>query len=430
MADQAVISATHFVLGVTLARLTPAANYGAWALAVGVLLILASVQSAVVTTPLTILGAAREEAALRRWVSALLAGQAVLAAALAALLAAGALAFGLASGDRALAGALAALAGALVFVQAQEFCRRVLFLRLAVARVLANDAVFCGLQAAGVAALWWLDRRAGGAGAWLSAANVLHVTAGAALAASALGLYQVRKLLSMRGLSGAGALLREAWEMGRYNLGAHAGSVVLLYGNRFVAAALGGTVSVAMLEAPRLLVAPLHVASISAAGVTVPRAAQAYAGGGRKGLLAFLTPVAAVWAGGFLAYALVLAVAPGFWLRLLYGGAFAGAEPVLVLWCVCYAVAGLRVLPATALRVTRRWAAVMWTSLAAGGAMLATALPLGALLGVKGVVLGRLVGDVTALAGLTAAFARASGPAAAAPRDDRGADAPGPRAGQ
>jgi O-antigen/teichoic acid export membrane protein len=411
VADQAVISATNFAVGVTLARLTPAVNYGAYALAIGVMLILASVQAAIVTTPLTILGAARVGDDQRRWVSALLAGQVVLGAALAAVLAVAALAVGRAWGDRTLAGALAALAGALFFVQVQEFCRRVLFLRPTVGRVLVNDVVYCGLQVAGVAALWSLDRRTGAAGAWLSAANVLHVTAGAALVATALGLYQVRELLGRQSLAAAAALLREAWQMGRYNLGAHAGSIVLLYGNRFVAAVFGGTVSVAMLEAPRLLVAPLHVFSISAGSVTSPRAAVEYARGGRKALFRFLLPVAALWAAGHFAYVLMIALAPGFWLRLFYGDKFEGAATILVLWCLCYATASLRVLPGTALRVTRHYAVLMWSSLAAGCVMVAAAVVLCMYLGVEGAVLGRLIGDLALLGFLIAAIVRRLRPA-------------------
>jgi O-antigen/teichoic acid export membrane protein len=404
--DQAMLSATTFVIGLVLARFTTPGNYGAWALAVGVQLVLGGIQSAVVITPLTILGAPRTGDDLRRWVSALLAGQVAVSLCFTVLLATASVAVGRASTDPTLSRALAGLSVAILFVHAQEFCRRVLFLRLAAGRVLLNDLVYCSLQVVGVTALWALDRRSGTAGEWLSAGNIFLATAAAALAGTMVGLWQARELLSGRRLIGARALLREAWEMGRFNLGGQVGSTILLYANRFVAAAFGGTVGVAMLEAPRLLVAPLHVVSISAGSVTTPRAAVAYATGGRKALLGFLVPVAALWTGGFLAYALVVAVAPGFWLQLFYGDKFKGTETILVLWCLCYAISGLRVLPASALKVVRHYRVVMWSSLTAGCVMVAAALVLCPHLGVEGVVLGRLTGDIVLLALLVAAFVK------------------------
>ena len=423
-ADQAMLSATSFVIGITLARLTSPGNYGAYALAIGVLLVLSGVQSSVVTSPLTILGAPRTGDELRRWVTTLLAGQVGLAVLLGTLVAIAALVVGRTSADPALGRALAALSLAIVFVQTQEFCRRVLFLRLAAGRVFLNDAVYCGLQLAGLAAIWRLDRGAGGTGEWLTGANVLVATAIAAFVATLVGLRQTRGFLIRERPAGASLLLREAWEMGRYSLGGHVGGSMLLYANRFVVAAFGGMAAVATLEAPRLLVAPLHVFAISAGSVASPRAAVEYARGGRKALFRFLLPVAALWTAGYFSYVLMIGLAPGFWLRLFYGDKFEGASTILVLWCLCYATASLRVLPGTALRVARHYAVLMWSSLAAGCVMIAAAVVLCMYFGVEGAVLGRLVGDLTLLGLLVTAIVRRLRPADEQ-RPERAADADG-----
>ncbi len=405
-ADQAMLSATNLVIGLALARFTTPDTYGAYALAIAVMLVLSGVQAAVVTTPLTILGAPREGDDLRRWVSTLLAAQIALALALGGLLAAVAVIARHASPESSLPGVLLCVTVAFFFVQTQEFCRRVLYLRLLAGRVLLNDLVYCSLQIAGIATLWVLDRRPGASGVWLSGSNVFLATAVSALAGTAVGLWQTRGFLTAERHGGAGALLREAWGMGRFNLAGQAGHVLLQFASRFVAAAYGGTVGVAMLEAPRLLVAPLHVIGIGAGSVSAPKAAIAHARGGTKALMAFLTPVAALWAAAFLGYALLIAAAPGFWLRLLYGNAYAGTESILVVWCFCYALLGLRVLPATALRVTRHYSAIMWASLAAGVVVIAASAILCSRLGVAGAALGRLAGEVVLMTLLVAAFVR------------------------
>lgn len=405
-ADQAMLSATNLLVGLALARYTAPDTYGAYALAIGIMFVLGGVQSALLTIPLTILGAPREGDDLRRWVSTLLAAQVALALALGVLLAAVSLIARHASPDSSLPGVLLGLAAALFFVQTQEFCRRVLYLRLLAGRVLLNDLVYCSLQIAGIATLWALDRRPGASGGWLTGGNVFLAMAVSALAGTAVGLWQARCFLTAERHASAGALLREAWAMGRFNLGAQAGHVMLQYASRFVAAGFGGTVGVAMLEAPRLLVAPLHVIGISAGSVSAPKAAIAHAKGGTKALMAFLTPVAALWTAAFLGYALVIAAAPGYWLRLLYGNAYAGTERILVVWCFCYAILGLRILPATALRVTRHYSAIMWSSLAAGVVVIAASAALCSRLGVEGAALGRLAGEVVLMSLLVEAFFR------------------------
>jgi O-antigen/teichoic acid export membrane protein len=181
---------------------------------------------------------------------------------------------------------------------------------------------------------------------------------------------------------------------------------MFLLANRVAAAAAGGPAGVALLEAPRLLVAPLQVVGASAGNLTTPRAARAFARGGRGALLHFITPVAATWTVVFAAYAAVVAAAPGFWLRLVYGGKYAGAETILVLWCATYALTGTRVVPASALRVTRNNAAVMWAAVAAGATVLAATAVLAAWLGVTGAAIGRLVGEITLVVLVAVAFFR------------------------
>jgi O-antigen/teichoic acid export membrane protein len=407
--DQAFLSATNFVIGILVARFTAPSIYGAYALVLGVLLALQGVQAALITTPLTILGAPREGDELQRFVSALgLAQVALSAAASVACLAIAVIGWLLAAGDEVMR-AFLGLGVACFFIQTQEFFRRVLFCRLLPAKVLLNDSLYCALQLAGLSALWLLERRSGGAAIWLNSRNVLFVTGFSALVGSVMGFAQARAFFLLRVPPDLRTILVEAWEMGRYGLGSQVGQVMFILANRLAAAGAGGTVGVAELEAPRLLVAPLQIIGTSAGSLAAPRAAQVYSRGGRTALLRFLRPVAALWSGSFLAYAAVVAVAPGFWLRMFYGTKYAGTETILVFWCLSYALLGVRVLPQSALRVTRHYSETMWANLAAGGVVVVASVLLSVRFGVVGAASGRFLGEAALTGLLTVMFLRRVG---------------------
>ena len=405
MTDQVLLSATNFVTGMLLARFAAPGTYGAYALAFGTLLVLQGIQSALITSPLTILGAPREGDDLRRFVSALAIAQVALGLGMSALcLLFSGVGIGLAPGAE-VPRVFLAMGAASFFVQSQEFCRRVLYARLLPGRALLNDVVFCCLQLGGVSALWLLDRHhAGGAEPWLCGRNVFFAMGISALAGTLTGIIQARSFFLPGKPNGLRGLLAEAWEMGRFGLGAQAGQAMFLLANRLAAAGAGGTIGVAMLEAPRLLVAPLQIIGASAGTLSAPRAARAYASGGKRALLRFLSPIAAVWAAAFVGYAAIIAAAPGFWLRAFYGQKYSGAETILVLWCLTYALIGLRVLPQSALRVTRNYSVTMWASLAGGGVVVVVSGVFAAWLGVPGAAIGRLVGEVVLMTVLVTGF--------------------------
>jgi len=403
--DQALLSATNFVTGVLLARYTVPSVYGAFALAFGVLLALQGLQMALITGPLTVLGAPREGEDLRRFASALALAQVVLglAGSLFCLLAA-AVGRGLAASSEVIAVFLG-LGVACLFVQLQEFFRRLLYSRLLPGRALVNDTVYCTLQLAGVVALWLLDRRGSGpAAGWLCGRNVFLAMAVSALAGTFTGFVQTRAFLLSRPPSDLVSQLKEAWRMGKFGLGQQAGNAMFHLANRLAAAMVAGTPGVAMLEAPRLLVAPLNIVGISAGSLTTPHAARAYAAGGKPALLGFLKPVAIAWAVGFGAYTGLIAAAPSFWLHTFYGAKYAGAETIVVLWCLSYFLLGLRVLPGSSLSVTRNYDVTMWAGLTGGAAVIAASMLLAAWKGVTGAALGRLVGDAVLLAVLVVGF--------------------------
>jgi O-antigen/teichoic acid export membrane protein len=404
--DQMLLSATSFITGMLLAKSTSPATYGAFAIVYGVLLVLQGIQGALLTTPLTLLGAPRQGTQLQRFVSSLAIAQVALGLAASVLCIVIAVIDRLVEAGGVVPGVFLGLGVACFFLQAQEFLRRLLYARLLPGRVLLNDSLYCALLLGSLASLWVLERGSGGAGVWLTGRNVFFAMGLSALAGSLMGMAQTRALFSWRVPPDLRELVAEAWDMGRYGLGSQLGQAMFVLANRLAAAGAGGTVGVAMLEAPRLLVAPLQIIGTSAGSLAAPRAAQAYSRGGRSGLLRFLIPIGTLWTGSFVAYALTVGVAPAFWLRAFYGAKYAGTELILVLWCLTYALLGLRVLPQAALGITKHYDLTMWANLAAGGVVVVASVMLSVWFGVVGVALGRLIGEVVLTGLLTAIFVR------------------------
>jgi len=396
--DQALLSGTNFITALVLARYTGKTEFGAYVLAFSALLFINGLQNALLTGPMTILGAPREGDDLKRYVSTLavlqMEGGALLA--LLALAVVGVMAYAEVSPE--LKGAFLGMAGAVFFVQSQEFCRRFFFTKLLVRKVFFNDAIFCLLKLAGLYALWKLD--AGGnsynTGSWLTSRNVFFLIAVSALAASIVGLFQLREFLVTK-LKVYRAYILENWSFGKWVLGGFIGSSLLIHANNFIVAAFAGIAGAAMLEAPRLILAPLQVLTFAGQNVLTPKAADKYGKSGKKGLIDFLRPVVVLWGIFFLCYALVIALAPDFWLKLFYGARYEGAGGILILWAAVYAVMGLYVMQNTVLLVLRRTDLLMYVRLAAGTLVLVFSAWLSARYGANGAAGARLIGEIALL---------------------------------
>src|SRR5207249_267964 len=73
--DQAVLSATNFLLSIILIKSVPKSEYGYYSIATAILLFLVSIQNAVVTTPLLVLLITKKGDDKQRYVTALYFGQ-------------------------------------------------------------------------------------------------------------------------------------------------------------------------------------------------------------------------------------------------------------------------------------------------------------------------------------------------------------------
>lgn len=209
IADQAFFATSNFALNVLLARWLPAAEYGAFAVAYSVFLLLAMVHSALLIEPLLVFGAGRHEQVFATYLRRVVRGHALtagLAAAGVLVAAAGVL---VAAGPGPFPSALLALGIAAPFVLYQWLARRACYVQGRVREAAFAGAGYMTLVLGGAYALFTTGA--------LSVASALALMGAASLVT---GAWLMRRLgLHLRGPAlDARATAREHWHYGRWVL--------------------------------------------------------------------------------------------------------------------------------------------------------------------------------------------------------------------
>jgi O-antigen/teichoic acid export membrane protein len=398
--DQGVVSGTNFLTGFLLARLCSQEEYGAYVLAFSILLFVNGLQFALVTGPMMVLGAPKEGEEMKGFFSALGAVQGLIGLALAVVAISAALVIGAFDGsNESFRAALLGMGVALFFIQAQEFFRRLLFTKLLTHRVLLNDIIYSGLLLAGLFFLW----RTGG-GTWspgtpgyLSGGSVLSCIGAAALFASVLGLLQCKGFLAPA-LVGTKKHLQETWKFGKWGLLGLAGGTATIQANTWIIGGLGGQVSVASVEAPRLILAPLQIFMFGLANVFTPRAAGVYSHDGERGLLGFLKRAMVPWIVLLVVFGSSMILFGKTILDYMFGLKYSEQFPLLILWTAIYITIGLRQVHGYGLTAIKRPDLGVRVSLVVGSL---TLLLTGVLMVQGGITLAlsaRLIGELISLA--------------------------------
>ena len=337
--DQGILSATNFFTGLMLARLCSKEEFGAYALAFAVMVTANGLQGALVTGPMTVLGAPRVGDDWRRHATTMALAQAVLGLGLVVVTCAvsAILLWSGVIGCR-LGGVLLAMSGALFFIQAQEFCRRILYTRLRAWRVLLNDACCCTAQVAGLLLLWRL-----GGGSWraggqqptpglLNSANAFLCLGAGAVAGTMLGLWQVRYDF-IGGKLAVTAHLRETWSFGKWGLISAVAALGYNQSVYYILGAIVGTEGVALFEGPRIVVAPCILIAMAWSNVVGPILASRYAKNGFGDMVRFLKRASAALMVCVTAILIIVVAFPHGLLSLIVGDKYAADTSILLLWC-------------------------------------------------------------------------------------------------
>ena len=394
--DQSLLSATNFITSFLLARLCTEQEFGSFAIAFSLLLFTGGIQQALVIVPMSVLGASRSGDEFKAYVRGTACCQLLLVLATATIAVMASLVFLASTGNTELTEVLLAMSTVMLPVHAKEFLRRFFLTKLQVWKGLAIDVMSSALQLAGLIALWgfgsdgWSPSNPG----MLTAARTFWVVGLAALAALVLGLILSRGVVRLSVMDFRSAL-RENWSFGKWQLGQQMGIFGFNQANVLVVAAFLGRSGAAMLEAPRLLVAPLQILVMAATTILTPKASQAFVSGGIRKAMRVVLPAALFLEATTVAYLVVLLCCPWL-LEAIFGPKYAGASLILMLWATAYLFISPKIMMGSLLSSVRRPDLTMYSFLIAGAVMITLSASMVPILDVPGSLLARCVAEASA----------------------------------
>jgi O-antigen/teichoic acid export membrane protein len=380
LTDQAVVSATNFLTNVMLARFMGLREFGIFALAWMSVLFVNSLQNALIVAPMMSIGPKQEEKDRAFYFGAVVFQEALLVSFCFVLVFVSLKVssnFFRHADLRHLALPLAVSAFA---YQGQDFIRRYFFATRQSRCAFVDDALSYLPQ---LPILFLLH----GAG-YLNSAVALWVMAGTSLLGMVAGWFWVEPLEF--NWPWINAVSRRHWKISRW-LGA---SSLLQWtsGNLFVIAApvYYGAAAAGVLKASQNLMGATHVWFQGLDNVVPAETARRLREGGVRSMLAYTRSILLKWGSLTLLFAIVMAIAPGFWLGLIYGPQMIQYGYVLRLFALIYVFifvggplrAGLQALEFTV--------PIFWSYLAMTAFAFAFAVPMAKWLGLNGTMLGLL----------------------------------------
>lgn len=389
--DQAVLSATNFVVGLLMLRRTDDADYGLFVLATTTFLLLVGAQNAVVTGPMSVLGAKHDDARRLAMVSTLLRLCFGFWLPLASL---GALAFHFApAAGIPPSAAMVGLAGSIaaVGVLLREVVRNLWMLYSLPRPLLGFELLYAGAYLL-CAAIVTAHAR--------PAAPVLVLALGgvSSLAALASWLHFRRKVgWSRQPLPGAFA---QVWRLGRWALLGSAVTWLQTQGFYYLVTAMRGVEAVAGLAAARLLLMPVNLMITGVGQLLLPMGTRWLVVAGHRTLLRNLLLLAMTILASAAIYFLLLWLMREFVVVEILKRDPRQLETPMLLWGAVFALVALRSMAQIAPQAMERFDAL------ARLAVLAAALSLlGGWLGIRafganGALLGLILGESVDLVGI------------------------------
>lgn len=387
--EQGLVSVANLVGFVLLARVLAPEHWGVFGFAQALVLFVMGFQRALVTIPMIPFTAAGAgwAPARARW-----AGANTRLALVATAVLAGLAWVADAAGAGWVAHAVAFAAALLPLALAHEFARRAAVQErrhgLLAAMGLAYAVPLLGV------ALWRASGTAwGGHPAWPAV-----LALGAALAAAS-GLYRLAARLPLLPLPPGPTPHAEGYRpYAGWALGSHLGYSGYNFGVQALLAAVAGPAAVGVFHACRTLVQPVTVLQSAMDGVDKPRAAAAWATLGKPALQRALWRSFGWMAVPSLPFLAFVALAAAPLLGLLYGPAYAGAQPVVLAWCAVAACSLVSQPVESGLYVTRRPRDLFLARTGAALLSLAAAVPLVQALGAAGASMAMALGFALAAA--------------------------------
>ncbi len=388
-ADQAIVSASNFLILVMIGRWTDPHQLGIYAIGVSVLALLIATQESLITRPYSIhlhhpAGAPAEHAFSALSLSVLLSAGATFVAASVALLF---LAFDAVPG---LVEISWALAGAIPFVLMREFARRFAFAHLAVARALLLDIGVTILTVFTLIALGCTNR--------LSAASAISVAGFACGFVSFAWLYLARKEFAWSSRQLASTFQR-SWQMGKWFLSSQLAIQVQGYMTPWLALIIAGAAATGVYTACTSIVGFANPLLFGFFNVLLPKFVQTLRQHGAVALKRQVCLDTVLLAGVMGAFSLVVFTYGDAIMHLLYRDeSYTGYGQVLVVLALAALVASVGAPASIALAAVgqaRRVAGVTALAAVLNFVLIAALLPGWGLLGAAyGVLAAETVGSI------------------------------------
>jgi len=320
LANQGIVSATNFLTGVALGRFCAKEQFGLYMLGFSIVMLMAEVQIALISTPYMIYSPRLESEELRLYNGSSLLHQLIFSLLLILVLAAwsGCLSFGF--GPPGLAPILSTLAAVIGFILLREFIRRFCFAHLHMGTALVFDSVISVLQLGGLALLVQFG--------CLSAKWAIGSIGGACCLASIVWLLLNRKTFAVRrGRSLAD--LKTNWNFARWVFASGILWAVSMNLYPWFLTVFHGTASAGVWGACLGVLALVNVPLMSLQNFIGPKIAKVYAEGGTGALRRFVFETGLLVGSvmGVLCCALFLLGGP--LMTLLYGARYAGHGTVV-----------------------------------------------------------------------------------------------------
>jgi O-antigen/teichoic acid export membrane protein len=274
----------------------------------------------------------------------------------------------------------------------QDFLRRYFFATSQSRRALLDDALSYLAQ---LPILLFLHQ----AGV-LNSATALWTMAGTSLLGLLPGFFWMERLEFHR--EWIGAIAQRHWKISRWL----SASSLLQWtsSNLFVIAApvYYGAAAAGVLKASQNLMGVTHVWFQGLENVVPAETARRLRQGGPRQMLGYTRSILVKWGGLTLLFAITMAVAPGFWLRLMYGPGMVQYGYILQLYALLYLFVFLGGPLRTGLQALEFTVPIFWSYLAMTAFAVSFAVPMAKWLGLSGSLFG-LIGSQILFQGIVGA---------------------------
>jgi O-antigen/teichoic acid export membrane protein len=387
--DQGLISGSNFLTSVLLARWMIPAQYGAYAVAFGIYVLLSVVYQSLVLEPMAVFGGSSYRNCLRGYMGSLLWIHVIASVAIFVVLSVSAFAVRGAANSPGLAGALAGVTIASPCILAFALVRRGFYLELSPAKAAVGAFVYSTVS---VGALFVLYRRS-----LLSAFTAFLLMGLAALVTSIYLFLRLRAELPASGEAPrVGAAWKRHWGYGRWALASSVAGWIPAYVYYPLLSSFGNIAHSGQLKALMNLTLPMEQTKAALGMLLLPYAARVQSQG-RSNATSLSMRMTLVSLGGAIAYWAIILPIHGPVFHFLYSGRYMEVAHLLplvafgsIVWSAAYG-------PAIALRGMESPASVFVAFSLATGLSLLIGVPATWAFGLKGAIWGSNLADVLSL---------------------------------